>query len=156
MKNRIAFLELATVRSAYERDEYQAMGWIKKLYYRGVQIVLLSSEQRATELQTWLAVKELDQYTCVYQEDLVKNRFFFFFLKRTPSNWKHYFLRSLTEDMEAGRYPGVDLILFTDRDEPTRQLVSALNDPRIIVCASLEDAAKCVDLPPEALVTPEK
>lgn len=140
MKKSLALFDLETVQNAYEQAGDQAERCIQKLDCEAT-IIFLCGQPRTRQALVWLEAKNLHHFTRVFREDLVKNRFFSFLLRFTPSNWKQYFLRSLLESIDAGKYPQARLLLFVDRDQDNRRAVSALNDPRILVCSSLEEAA---------------
>lgn len=150
MKKPMALLDLPTVRDEYQQDAYKARESIKKMHYRGATIVLLADEPRTTELFDWMEEKDLMQYKSAFREDLIKNRFFYFLLRLLPSNWKQYFIRSLFEEIDSGRFENFDTIVFVDSNESNRKAVSALNDTRVRVFSELKDAADSLDLPPEA------
>jgi len=141
MRYKMALLDLKMVRQAYEQNEYQATGAIKKLYNKGVTIVFLSNQRRSKQMDAWLKEKELDQYASVFQEDTAKNKFFSLFLKLVPVTWKQLFVRSLLESMNAGDTPNADRIFFADTNPKNRKAVTKLNDNRLIICDSLAATA---------------
>lgn len=139
MTNTIALLSLEMVRNAYEQNKDEARKLLAKLDEDVSKIIFLASERRTPLIQKWLEAQGLDRHTLVHKEDIIKRKILAFFLKFTPSNWKEYFVRSLLESMDAGRYPPADTIIFTDSDRKTRLMVSSLNDRRIKVYPSLND-----------------
>lgn len=151
MTNRLALLDLATVRQAYAENEQEAWGAIQKLYYRGAQIIFLTTEKRTPQTTQWLEEKELGDYKTVYRDETVKNKITFAIIKKLHSDWKHYFVRSLLESMDAGRFPDTTIV-FADKDEKTYELVfdTARTDPRVKAYRSIKDASDGFDLPPEA------
>ena len=146
---KIALLDLKMVRQLYDEgiEEEVIAHIITTLRDKDTKIIFLSSEPRTLETQSWLAEKELDQYTIVHHEDMIKNKLFFFFLKRTPSNWKLYFVKNLLENMDKGEYPPAEKIIFADSDEETRLKVFDMNLPRVTVYKLLTDAVNEPVLP---------
>jgi|GEM_PF-2769398 hypothetical protein len=144
MRNKMALLDLKTVRQAYEQNEYQATGALKKLYNKGVTVILLSPSRRSKRVEAWLKEKKLDQYNPVFPEDTIKYKFFAPLLRLIPVSWKQFFVRSLIDSMNAGEAPDADRVFFADTNPKSRKAVGKLKDKRLIVCDSLAATANKV------------
>ena len=151
MKRGFALLDLLSTKQEEEQHIRECL-W--KMKYRNIEYMFIT-EHRTPELQKWTQDLHINFNVLIKDDCFGLLARLFNKVPSTPA-WKLGMIRNDLATMDDDRQRFYDKIIFFDADENTRRKARDLNDARLLVCGSLQEAADGMDLPKEAFTESEE